>query len=201
MSIPPQNFTMQTIATTPPPQEVIDRLALNFAKRRQQLADVVGAYDAEILAVHNRYRAKLTEAAGNVAGAETALRAEIEKNRELFTEPKSWTCHGIQLGVRKGSGKLEWDDDDVVVALIEKHFEEDEAELLIRTKRTPIVAALEDLDAKTLAKLGVTVEDTGDVVFVRPLVKDVDKLLKALVKEAGRADPKPAKAKKGGTKK
>lgn len=189
---------MPTIAQAAPTHEVIDRLALNLSKRRQQLAEKLAAYDAEILAIHRRHRAALTEAAGTVAGAAAALTAEIEANRTLFTEPKSWTLHGIQLGLRKGAGKLEWEDDEEVCARIEKLFSEDEAELLIRTTRAPIAAALEDLDVKQLAKLGVRVEATGDVVFVRPLIADTDKLLKVLLKESARTEPKPAKAKKKG---
>ncbi len=188
---------MTTIATAKPPHEVLDALALNLAKRRQQLADRVAEYDAEILAVHRRHRAALNEAAGHVAGAHDALRAEIEAHRDLFVEPKSWTLHGIQLGLRKGAGKLDWDDDEALVARIRKQFNEDEAELLIRVKEEPIVAALQDLDGKELARLGVRVEDTGDVVFVRPLVADTDKLLKVLLKESARTEPKPAKKKKG----
>lgn len=188
---------MQTIATPKPPQVEIDALALNLSKKEADLAEVVGEYNAEVLAVHNRYRRRIVEAAGTVAGADAALRAKIDAHRDLFTNPKSWTQHGQQFGLRKGAGKLTWDDPDEVVARIEKHFDEAEAELLIKTEKKPIVAALQDLDAKVLAKLGCCVEGTGDVVFVRPIVSDAHKLLKTLLKEGARLEPKPAKAKKG----
>lgn len=187
---------MQTIATPIAPQVAIDALALNLSKKRAALAEASAAYDAEILAVHTRHRRRIVEAAGAVAGAQDALRAKIEAHRDLFTEPKSWTLHGIQLGLKKGAGRLDWDDDEDVVTRIEKLFPEDEAELLIRTKREPISAALEDLDAKLLAKLGIRVEGTGDVVFVRAVETGFDKLLKTLLKEGARTEPKPAKKEK-----
>ena len=146
---------MQTIATPKPAQVEIDALALNLSKREADLAELVGNYNAEILAVHNRHRRKLVEAAGIVAGAEAALRAKIEAHRDLFTNPKSWTQHGQQFGLRKGSGKLEWDDDAALITAIEDQFSEDEAELLIRTTKEPIVDALKGLDGKKIASLEI----------------------------------------------
>lgn len=194
---------MSTIATAPAPQVALDALALNLAKKRAALADASAAYDAEIVAVHHRHRRLIVEAAGAVAGAEDALRVKIEQHHDLFQEPKSWTLHGIQFGLKKGAGRLEWDDAEDVVARIEKLFPEDEAELLIRTKREPISAALEDLDAKILARLGVRVEGTGDVVFVRPVETGFEKILKLLLKQGARIEPKAEKpkAKKGAKKK
>lgn len=194
---------MSTIANPPAPQVAIDTLALNLSKKEADLADRVGAYNADILAVHRRHRRALVEAAGAVAGADAALRAKIDQHRDLFTNPKSWKLHGQEFGLRKGAGKLEWDDTEKVVAAIEKHFDADEAELLIRTKKEPIVAALQELDVKELTKLAVRVEATGDVVFVRPIVSDAHKLLNVLMKEGARIEPKAEKpkAKKGAKKK
>ena len=184
---------MQTIANTPSAQVEIEGLAANYAKRRAQLGDVLAEYNAEALALHRRFRRRIVEASGTAAGALDALRAKVDAHRDLFEKPKTWTLHGIKLGLQKGKGSLDWDDSDALVARIRKQFPEDEAALLIRVKEEPIADALKELDAKSLARLGVRVEETGEVVVVRAVDGDVEKLLKTLLKEGARADEAPAK--------
>ena len=89
--------------------------------------------------------------------------------------------HGLKLGYQKGKGKIEWEDDDQVVKLIRRHFP-DQFDVLIKTAERPIKDALASLTAAELRKIGVTVEETGDVVFVKDSTGNVDKLVKALLK-------------------
>lgn len=188
---------MPTIAQPTPAQVEIEGLAANYAKRRGQLGDILAEYNAEALALHRRFRRRLTEASGTAAGALDALRAKIDAHRDLFEKPKTWTLHGIKLGLQKGKGSLCWDDSDALVARIRKQFPEDEAALLIRVKEEPIADALRELDAKALSKLGVRVEETGETVVVRAVDGDVEKLLKTLLKEGARADDELAQKGRG----
>lgn len=180
--------TMPTIATPTPAQVQIDALAANYAKQRHALGDVLAEYNEAALALHSKFRRRLVEASGRATGALDTLRATIEANRELFEKPKTWTLHGIKLGLQKGKGSLDWDDTEQLVARIQKHFSAEEAELLLRVKKEPVVDALKELDAKTLAKLGVRCEETGEVVVVRAVDGEVEKLLKTLLKEGARVD-------------
>jgi hypothetical protein len=121
----------------------------------------------------------------NSAADKTALLINgVDENRALFDKPKSQVFEGIRFGLRKGSGGISWEDDDQVVALIQKHFAKDEAELLIKTTRKPIKSALNDLDVADLKKIGCTVEGTSEVVFVKPVDTAVDKIVNALLKSA-----------------
>ena len=88
------------------------------------------------------------------------------------------------MGFRKGTGGIDWSDDDQTVKLIEKHFPKTQAELLIKTTKKPIKKALADLDVADLKRIGCTVESTGDVVFIKPADSTVDKHVNALLKEA-----------------
>jgi hypothetical protein len=71
-----------------------------------------------------------------------------------------------------------------VVARIKKHLPE-QADVLIKLKETPVKDALAQLSAAELKKLGVTVSEAGDQVVVKPVDSEVDKMVDALMKEAG----------------
>jgi hypothetical protein len=106
----------------------------------------------------------------------------IEESPDLFIKPRTIIFHGIKIGLEKGKGKIEWSDDDQVVRLIEKNFPE-QVDILIQTKKKPLKKALANLSVQDLKKLGITVEDIGDIVVIRPVDSDVDKLVEALLKE------------------
>ncbi len=112
-----------------------------------------------------------------------ALRTLIGKAPELFVKPKSMTINGIKLGYQKGKGKIEWEDPDQVVRLIKKHFPE-QADVLITTTEKPIKDALNGLTAAELKKLGISVVEGGEAIFIKPTDSAVDKLVDALLKEA-----------------
>jgi hypothetical protein len=116
------------------------------------------------------------------------LADKIQDNPDLFTKPKSHTFAGVKLGYRQGTGKMVWDDPDKVLERIKKIFEPEEAKTYINTKETPDKTALENLDPKTLAKLGVTIEAAGDIPFIKVTDSEVEKTIKALL---GKIDIEP----------
>ena len=69
------------------------------------------------------------------------------------------------------------------MALIKRRFP-DHADTLIITTEVPSATGLQDLDAAELRKLGVTVEEAGEQVVVKPVETDVEKLVKLLLKGA-----------------
>jgi hypothetical protein len=56
----------------------------------------------------------------------------------------------------------------------------------------PVVDALKQLDVKLLAKLGITVEATGDCVVIKAADSEVDKAVKAILKEVSQPVETPA---------
>ncbi|WP_043585337.1 hypothetical protein [Geminisphaera colitermitum] len=58
-----------------------------------------------------------------------------------------------------------------------------DAETYLIIKKKPSATALGNLDAKDLAKLGITSEQAGEQVFIKHSDSAVDKLVKKLLKE------------------
>jgi hypothetical protein len=158
--------------------------AHRFSDDRAVMAGIVNDLKSNMNKLKRAYLRRIQAAVNTVAASECVLRSAIESAPELFEKPRTQVLSGVRVGFRKGSGGVEWDDDAQVVALIKKVFPAREAELLIKTTEKPIAAAMTDLDVSTLKKIGVRVENTGDVVVIKPTDSDVDKVVTALLKEA-----------------
>ena len=182
----------------------ITKRAEALSTARAQLALAVGIVHDAIRQLQREKMPELKKAAAKAKDTEAALLADIKANPTLFADPRSYTVYGIKFGMRKGSGKMHWEDDETVVKLIRKHLE-DQADILIKTEETPVSAALNQLDVKQLKMIGVTVESTGDVAFAKDETSDIDAVLKALVKIDADEDKREQKlaaraAKKAGKK-
>ena len=162
----------------------IEQSAKQFAFDYAELASEVQTLETQIQALKQAALAKIKRRVAKAAESKSALSNLIDGARHLFIKPRTIVCHGIKLGLRKGSGGIDWEDDARVVSLIEKHFSKSQAELLIKTTKKPIASALEDLDGAELKKIGVTVVATTDQVVIAPVDDDVDKLVTALLKDA-----------------
>jgi hypothetical protein len=149
----------------------IDALTKKYADTRGALTDIVAALKFEQEQVLRNYLARIKGLVKEGKEREAALRAAIEASPELFAKPRTLILHGIKVGFRKASGKL-----------IRKHFPE-KFDVLVKTEETPVKKALGTLSAAELKKLGIEVSDTGDVVEIKDTTSDVDKLVKALLKE------------------
>lgn len=159
----------------------IEQLTKRYADARADVARLVHALEDEARKARQRYLAPIKAAVAAAHDAQGALKGALEQAPGLFVKPRTVTLHGIRVGYMKGKGGLEWDDDDQVVRLIDKHYP-DRADVLVKTTRKPVRKALEQLTAAELKRVGVRVEETGDVVFVKPQDADVDKLVDALLK-------------------
>jgi len=161
----------------------IELLAKAYADRRALLADRLTALDRDLAAVKKKHMRELKRHVALTAETELMLREAIMETPELFDKPKTRIVHGIKVGFRKGKGKIEWEDDAQLVALIKKKFPDFVDDLIITTEK-PSATGLEDLDAAELRKLGVTVEEAGEQVVVKPVETDIEKLVKLLLKGA-----------------
>lgn len=166
----------------------IDLLAKNYAKARSLLSDRVTALNDELRTVHGRRIGGIRSALADAADAKALLVASIDGNRHLFVKPRTMTLNGVKVGLGKGAGRVEWDDDESVLARIDKLLARDELteeqyDLIVKEQRELSSTGLRELDVKILQRLGVTVEATGDAVIVKTEDGAVDKLVKRLVKE------------------
>jgi hypothetical protein len=161
----------------------ITSLTRLYADARGALANEVVKLNAEIEILKRERLPEIKRLVGRAAEREDVLKRAIEGSPELFVQPRTIIAHGIRVGLRKGSGSVEWDDVDKVCELIEKHFPA-QKDLLIKTTKKPVKKALLELSVAELKKIGCTAEETGDVVVIKPTDGQVEKLISALLKDA-----------------
>lgn len=161
----------------------IEAASRKYSEAREQLSAIVSAMTDAIDAIKRNNIKRLKKAVESAAEYENRLRNLIEEAPDLFVKPRTVVFHGIKVGLQKGKGKIEWSDPEQVVRLIEKHFPE-HADLLISTQKRPAKDALTQLSAAELKRLGVTIIEAGDQVFIKPTDSEVDKMVDVLLKDA-----------------
>lgn len=163
--------------------EQIETLCADYAKCRDSLYQRLTILEGELQTVKRRHLKELKRCTALAAASESTLRAAIEQGPDLFDKPKTQIFHGIKVGYRKGAGALDWEDDEELVRKIEKLFG-DHAEDYLLVKKKPSADSLEGCDAATLKRLGVQVGDDGEQVVIKPVETAVERLVKALLKDA-----------------
>jgi Bacteriophage Mu Gam like protein len=162
----------------------IETATKEFASRRYQLANLVSALQQEVADVTAEFLPQIKKLVASTAERQSFLQQLIQENPGLFEKPRTQIFHEVKVGFRKGTGGIDWDDDDKVIKLIREHFTKSQADLLIKTTEKPIAKAIEDLEVADLKKIGCRVEDTGDVIVIKPIDSAVEKAVKALLKDA-----------------
>jgi hypothetical protein len=160
----------------------IELLARNFSDARLNLKEGLDELETEIAVVKKRYLPAIRRAVEKAAQRHEALRAAVEEAPELFQKPKTVIFHGVRLGYQKARGEITWADTAQVIKLIKKNFP-DQVETLLKIVETPIKTALAQLSVADLKRIGVTVIETGDEIFIKPTDSEIDKLINALLKD------------------
>lgn len=162
--------------------EKIEALCRDLAAEYGMINSIGEDMALDILRVREKFAAQLRHSERRFIAARDALRSAIAASPELFADPKTRTFYEIKVGFRKGTGGLAFEDADKTLALIRKHFGKD-APAYIITREIPDKKMLKDLSAGELQKLGVTVEDTGDVVVIKPVDGETARRVEALLAE------------------
>lgn len=165
----------------------IEILTKNYADARRSVVDRVQTMNDEIETVKRRHMRYLKDGVSKTKEQEDKLGQAITRVPELFEKPKSTIFHGIKVGFRKKIGKLDWSDDAKTVTLIRKHFPE-KSDTLIKVVEKPIDKALKQLAGSELLKIGVTLGQDVDEVYIEAVDSDVDKLVTALLKDSDKYD-------------
>jgi len=162
--------------------EKIERFATQYADAVDLVTQRVQALEAELADVNRQHLRGIKAAVRTVKTIESTLRSTIEANPGLFVKPRTQVLSGIRVGYSKAKGKLLINDDDKVIERIHKHLPDME-DALIKKTETVVKKALGNLTADQLKKLGVKIEDDDDKVVITITDSNVDKLVKALLKE------------------
>ena len=145
----------------------IEILAKQLADARFNLKEGLDELESKMAAIKKEFMPAIRRAVEKAAQRHEVLRAAIEEEPGLFQKPKTFIFHGIRLGYQKSRGEIIWENTDQVIRLIKKNFP-DQAETLIKITETPIKTALAQLSVADLKKIGVTVIETSDEVFIKP---------------------------------
>lgn len=164
--------------------EEIEVIAKAYAEAYDALRLEVRALEAAVVLLKARRLPKIRQYAAAAANAKAELEAAVDAGRPLFKRPKTRILHGIKVGLQKGKGKISFDDAAAVIKRIRAKLPR-KAKALIKVTETPVKAALGQLSADELKKIGVTVHDAEDQVVAAPTDSDIDKLVDALLSASG----------------
>lgn len=157
-----------------------------YAAKRLALRSRVDGLRAEVDAARRKRLPAIRRSVEEVAAARGELEAAIAANPDAFVRPRTLVIEGVRIGFTRQKGRLVIADRERLLALIRRHFPE-QAAVLIKTTEAPVRAALARLPPSDLERLGVTVEDTGDAVVIKPTDGDVEKVVEALLEDARRS--------------
>ncbi len=160
----------------------IETRSHDYNKECDAMEELIAALETDLEAVKQKHLRGIKRQAAIVAAREAELNSAIESSPGLFTKPRTITVHGVKVGFTVSQGKLVWDDEELVVALIKKHRKAD-ADTLLRIKEEPNKDALKSLPAVDLAKVGCRIEGAGDVVVLKRVAGDVEKLVNKLIEK------------------
>lgn len=160
----------------------IDAQAKTLADARSVLSERVADLQQEMEATKRRRLPGIKSAVAAAVEAKSTLEASSAHAPGLFEDPRTLVCHGIRVGYMKGKGKIEWADEKSVVARIKQHFP-DQAKVLIKIVEKVQKKALAGLSTADLKRIGCTVGEVGDVVYIKPVDDEVDKLVAKLLDE------------------
>lgn len=164
----------------------IASLCKALADAREALGEVVteirqlqrGAVKARLRVLKHR--------AAAVSALKEELYSAVESAPALFESPRTRAIDGIKVGFRKPPGRIDGADDPAqlerVFERIRKHLPE-MADSLIRSKSTLNKNALKQLDAKQLARIGLSVTQVDDEVVLQAASSDLDKLVDTLIED------------------
>ena len=161
----------------------LEKLTRSFADDYNGLRAIAADIQSEQDAVLKKYLPALRKAAARTQASRAELLSDLVAAPELFADKKTRVFHGVKIGFRKGKGSMEIADEEQFLKKLETMFPDESARgIYLSVQVTPLKAALAELPAGDLKKLGVTIEDTGDVALVKPVDGDVDKYVAALLK-------------------
>lgn len=154
-----------------------------YAEKLTVLEERVQHLNDEQTAILRRLLPGIKSAVAACTAAKEELKTLIDNNRDAFDSPRTRQFHGIKVGLAKGKGAAEIESEEKVIELIEKKLEPERAELLIETEKKLLKKNLRNLDDAELKKIGVSFADAGDYIVIKPVDSEVEKAVKALLKD------------------
>ena len=169
--------------------EDIQKRAAALSDTRDKLGELIATMQAGIDVVKNESLAGIRALARRIARQHNDLAELIRANPGLFEKPRTYVVDGLKFGLQKQKGSMAWDDDEKLCQRLRSlarsgALTPEQVNLCIRTKETPVAAALEKLDASIIKRLGVTVTADTDATLIKSVDSEVEKAVNAVIREA-----------------
>ena len=163
--------------------EELETKCKDLRVKQDALSAVSGKLNRALEEAKDKYMAEIKAAVRAVADGRAEIHNYVDSHRDLFDKSRSQTMHGIRVGLQKGRGVVECDDETKAIAWIRSHCEADEVDVLVRTSEKLNKTALADVEGSDLKKMGVQVIKTGDKIFIKDVDSEVEKLIASMLKE------------------
>lgn len=167
----------------------IQKHAQACSQARATLTELLHVMQTELDAVKAGSFPAISRAGRKVAALHSKLEALIKAHPDLFAKPRTQVIDGLKFGLQKQRGSMSWDEDDKLIARIDKlvaagDLTDEQRDMLVTRTEKPVVKALEKLDAKTIKRLGITVAADTDEVLIKSVDGEIEKAVNAAIKDA-----------------
>ncbi len=161
----------------------LEPLCRSYDAECVKLEEMIAELEADLENVKQKHLRGLKRQAGVVAAREAELYSGVEQSPGLFEKPRTVTMHGTKIGFTTSAGRLEWEcEDATLLERIKARFGRSAGEY-IRIKEEPNKDALKLLAPADMQKIGCRIEGAGDVVIVKRVAGDVEKLINKLIEK------------------
>ena len=160
----------------------LERLTQQYVGTQAELAELLASLEAELRTIKRAHLPQIKKAAARAGMRKQALVQYVTDHSEQFQSPRTRTTHGVKIGLQKGRGKLVLANRDFTIQAIERRHP-DKVNVLLKTIYKPVLAGLQQLEAKELQALGVEIVQTGDQIVVRHVDSEVEKMVDAYLED------------------
>ena len=151
--------------------------------KQDTLSEISSKLNRDLEEAKDKYMAEIKSAVREVADGRADIRNYVDDHRDLFAKSRSQTLHGIKVGLQKGRGVIECDDELRALEWIDKHCDSDIADSLVKRYEKLNKSALNDVASADLRAMGVRIIDTGDKIVIKDVDGEVEKLITSMLKE------------------
>ncbi|MDA8106189.1 MAG: hypothetical protein M0Z71_12530 [Nitrospiraceae bacterium] len=159
----------------------IEKLTTDYASQKNALDAIIAEISAETEGLKRKYQLRLRRAISEVTKRYEVLYRAIGENPGLFAKPKTQIFEGIKVGYSAGKGRLEVNDEEQTISLIEKKLQS-KADLLIKTTKTLVKDAVKQLSDEERAKINAAIVGKENKVVITSVDGAADKILNSLIK-------------------
>ena len=161
----------------------IEALTEAYAAAMSALEGEVRTLEDVFARSRREYVPRITDLVAQAVREKAALHGAIEGSPGLFSKPRTFTLHGIKVGLQKMKGKIVVPNEQAAIERIRRFFPR-RAEELIEVKESLKKAGLNRLPAQDLRRIGVMIEADSDAVLIKSSADKIEKFVDALLKDA-----------------